>query len=237
MGDELAARVAALDWTAVTEGLQQRGFARSGPLLSGAEAARLAALFDEEGLFRRSIVMQQHGYGAGRYRYFAYPLPPAVAALRSAFYRHLVPVARSWAAALEQAVDYPEDLDDYLARCHAAGQVKATPLLLTYSAGDYNRLHQDLYGALAFPLQVVLLLSDPAQDFEGGELVLTESRARMQGRAQVLRPQQGEAVVFANSLFPVPGRRGPVRAQLRHGVSEVTAGSRTALGLIFHDAA
>ncbi len=237
MREELAARIAELDWTGLAEALNQRGFARTGPLLQAEEAKDLAALFDEELLFRRSIVMQHHGYGAGRYRYFDYPLPDAVETLRAAFYRHLAPIAQGWAQALEQEQRYPAELAGYLALCHAAGQVKATPLVLRYGPGDYNRLHQDLYGDLAFPIQVVFLLSDPERDFEGGELILSESRARMQSRAQVIRPAQGEAVLFANSLFPVPGRKGPVRAQLRHGVSDLTSGERTTLGLIFHDAA
>ncbi len=237
MAESLAKRVEGLDWDGLADALNRRGFARSGPLLQAAEAEGLAALFEDEQRFRRSIVMQHHGYGAGRYRYFDYPLPPAVAALRAAFYTGLAPLARDWAEALGLAHDYPPRLEDYLARCHAAGQTRATPLVLRYGPGDYNRLHQDLYGALSFPIQVVFLLSDPERDFEGGELILAESRARMQSRAQVLRPARGEAILFANSLFPLPGRRGPVRAQLRHGVSEVTAGERTTLGLIFHDAA
>lgn len=233
----LRERVAALDWTAIAEGLARRGYAGTGALLTAAEAAALAGLFEADGGFRRTVVMQRHGYGAGAYRYFAYPLPEPVAALREAFYARLAPLAQAWARQLDMPERYPERLVEYLEGCHAAGQVRPTPLILRYGPGDYNRLHQDLYGALAFPLQVVLQLSDPAADFEGGELVLAEQRARMQARAQVLRPAQGEAVVFANSLFPVPGKRGPVRAQLRHGVSEVTRGQRTTLGLIFHDAA
>ncbi len=237
MSDDLSVRVEALDWQALATQLNARGFTRTGPLLSAQEASDLADLFDREPLFRRSIVMQRHGYGAGRYRYFDYPLPESVESLRQAFYRQLAPIAQAWAGALGLEQRYPAELADYLALCHAAGQTKATPLVLRYGPGDYNRLHQDLYGALSFPIQVVFLLSDPERDFEGGELVLSESRARMQSRAQVLRPSLGEAVLFANSLFPVAGRRGAVRAQLRHGVSDLTKGERTTLGLIFHDAA
>jgi len=233
----LAVRVDGLDWTGIATRIARCGHATTGTLLSAEEASALVALFDEEGRFRRTIVMQRHAYGAGTYRYFAYPLPTAVRNLRRAFYRRLAPLADAWAQDLGLPHRYPETLDAYLETCRAAGQAKPTPLLLRYGPGDYNRLHQDLYGALAFPLQVVLLLSDPERDFAGGELVLTESRARMQARAHVLRPAQGEAVIFANSLFPVPGKRGPVRAQLRHGVAEVTRGQRTTLGLIFHDAA
>lgn len=237
MSKDLSARIEALNWPALAAELNARGFARTGALLSAREAAALADLFEQEQLFRRSIVMQRHGYGAGRYRYFDYPLPQPVAQLRSALYRYLAPIAQAWAAALGLEQHYPAELADYLALCHAAGQTKATPLVLRYGPGDYNRLHQDLYGALSFPIQAVFLLSDPGRDFEGGELVLSESRARMQSRAQVLRPALGEAILFANSLFPVPGRRGAVRAQLRHGVSDLSKGERTTLGLIFHDAA
>ncbi len=237
MAGTIASRIEALDWDAIAADLNEGGVARCGALLTDEEAETLSTLFEEENRFRRTIVMQRHGYGAGRYRYFAYPLPPPVQALREGLYRRLAPLAQSWSRVLGLPFTYPEGLSDYLEACHAAGQRKPTPLILRYGEGDYNRLHQDLYGALAFPLQVVVLLSDPARDFEGGDLVLVESRARMQGRARVLRPARGEAVIFANSLFPVPGRRGPVRAQLRHGVAEVTRGKRTTLGLIFHDAA
>ena len=230
-------RIAALDWAGLQERLDRGGVAATGPLLSAEEARGLSGLFDQEARFRSTVVMQRHGYGAGRYRYFDYPLPPEVARLRRAFYRHLAPLARSWSRSLDLPTAYPERLEDYLEACHAAGQKRATPLLLRYGPGDYNRLHQDLYGALAFPLQVVILLSDPLRDFSGGSIVTVESRARMQGRARVHQPALGEAVIFANALFPVPGSRGPVRAQLRHGVDEVTAGERTTLGLIFHDAA
>ena len=186
MNDDLAARLEALDWPALADALHARGFACTGPVLKAEEAADLAALFDQEALFRRSIVMQRHGYGAGRYRYFDYPLPAAVEQLRQALYRRLAPIAQTWAEALGLEQRYPAALSDYLALCHAAGQTKATPLLLRYGPGDYNRLHQDLYGALSFPIQAVFLLSDPESAFDGGELVLSESRARMQSRARVL---------------------------------------------------
>ncbi|MEO1193560.1 MAG: 2OG-Fe(II) oxygenase [Pseudomonadota bacterium] len=231
------AGVEAIDWQQVLEQLEQRGAALTGPFLPPAEAQELSKLFDQEALFRKTIVMQRHGYGAGCYRYFDYPLPEPIQALRQALYSQLVGLARHWAAQLGLDQVYPDRLDAYLEACHAAGQRRPTPLLLRYGPGDYNRLHQDLYGALAFPLQVVIQLSQPGQDFAGGEFVLVEQRARMQGRPLVLQPAQGEAVIFANSLFPTPGSRGPVRAQLRHGVSPLTAGARTTLGLIFHDAA
>ncbi len=237
MTETIASRLEALDWEAIAADLDEGGVARCGALLTVEEASRLSQLFEQESRFRRTIVMQRHGYGAGCYRYFSYPLPAPVQSLREGLYRRLAPLAQRWSESLGLPFSYPERLSDYLEACHAAGQRKPTPLMLRYGQGDYNRLHQDLYGALAFPLQVVVLLSDPQRDFEGGDLVLVESRARMQGRARVLHPAQGEAVVFANSLFPVPGRRGPVRAQLRHGVAEVTRGRRTTLGLIFHDAA
>ncbi|WP_404710523.1 2OG-Fe(II) oxygenase [Sphingomonas sp. MMS24-J13] len=181
--------------------------------------------------------MQNHGYGQGEYRYFAYPLPPLVAALRTALYPHLAPVANQWHARMEFARRFPDEHDAFIACCHDAGQRKPTPLLLRYRAGDYNRLHQDLYGEHVLPIQAVILLSDPKTDFSGGELVLTEQRARMQSRAQVVPLAQGDAVLFAVSARPQAGPRGDHRVIMRHGVSTIAAGERHTLGIIFHDAA
>lgn len=234
-------RVAALDWSALLDALDRRGFAATGPLLSPAEAAGLRALYDEasrdgEGRFRKTVVMERHAFGLGEYRYFDYPLPGLVDALRQAFYPRLVPLARRWARDLGTGEDYPDRLDDFLDRCRAAGQGRATPLLLRYAGGGYNCLHQDLYGEVVFPLQVVVMLNRPGRDFEGGDFLLVEQRPRAQSRGEAVRPGLGEAVVFATRHRPVAGRRGRYRATLRHGVGTVLSGGRTTLGLIFHDA-
>jgi hypothetical protein len=242
MGDAgqgaVAARVAALDWPGIAEALDRYGAAATGrPLLTPEECSALAGLYAREEGFRSRVVMARHGFGRGEYRYFAEPLPPPVAALRGALYPRLVPVANAWAEALGEARRYPPDLDAFRAECHAAGQARPTPLLLRYGEGDYNCLHQDLYGALAFPLQVAIPLSEPGRDFEGGEFVLTEQRPRMQSRAEVVPLRQGEGVVFAVNHRPVQGTRGPYRVALRHGVSRIRRGERFTLGVIFHDAA
>jgi len=229
-------RVAALPWPDIEAELAARGCARTGPLLTPAECAALVALYDQDAPFRSRVVMQRHGFGQGEYKYFGAPLPAALAAWRAALYARLAPLANGWAAALGQAADYPAQHAEYLARCHAAGQVRPTPLLLRYEAGDYNCLHQDLYGDLQFPLQLTVLLSVPGEDFEGGEFVLTEQRPRMQSRAEVVPLAQGEAVIFAVNQRPVTGTRGSYRVTMRHGVSRVRAGRRHTLGLIFHDA-
>jgi len=182
------------------------------------------------------VVMQRHGFGQGEYQYFDHPLPPAVASWRSALYARLAPLANAWAAAMGQPADFPADHAAYLARCHAAGQLRPTPLLLRYVEGDYNCLHQDLYGELQFPLQLTVLLSRPGEDFTGGEFVLTEQRPRMQSRAEVVSLAQGEAVIFAVNQRPVAGTRGTYRVTMRHGVSRVRSGRRHTLGIIFHDA-
>jgi len=233
----IADRVDALAWADIEAGLASHGCARTGVLLSPAECAALAALYDAEGPFRSRVVMQRHGFGQGEYKYFAYPLPGALAEWRAALYARLAPLANAWAGALGQPAGYPARHADYLARCHAAGQARPTPLLLRYDAGDYNCLHQDLYGELQFPLQLTVLLSRPGDDFEGGEFVLTEQRPRMQSRAEVVTLRQGEAVIFAVNQRPVAGTRGPYRVTMRHGVSRLRAGRRHTLGLIFHDAA
>ncbi|MBW4090724.1 MAG: 2OG-Fe(II) oxygenase [Proteobacteria bacterium] len=206
-------------------------------LLDADSCAAMARLFDDPARFRKRVVMEAHAYGRGEYQYFAAPLPPAVASLRTALYPPLAGIANRWAAALGEAARFPADHAAFLSRCHAAGQTRPTPLLLRYGPGDYNRLHQDLYGAEVFPLQVVVLLSAPGDGFQGGEFVLTEQRARMQSRVEVVALAQGDAVVFPVHHRPVAGPRGVSRAVMRHGVSRVRAGARMTLGIIFHDAA
>ena len=228
-------RLAALDWTSVAASLDARGVATF-PLLAPGECAGVAALWDDARRFRSTIDMGRHRFGAGVYRYFAAPLPPLVAALRTHAYAHLAPLANAWATRLG-GPSFPADLDGFLARCAAAGQTKPTPLLLRYEAGGYNCLHQDLYGDVAFPLQLVCLLSRPGGDFDGGELVLVEQRPRAQSRPHVVPLAQGEAAVFPNRWRPVRGARGDRRVVLRHGVAEIRRGERLTLGVIFHDAA
>lgn len=229
-------RIDGLDWGRLTADLNQRGFATVPSLLSGAECRMLAALYDSEGPFRSRVVMERHAFGLGEYQYFDYPLPDLVQALRCAFYPPLAAVARDWSAKLGLETRYPPSLADYLEVCHRAGQDRATPLLLRYYAEGFNCLHQDLYGALAFPLQVAVQLCRPAQDFDGGAFLLVEQRPRAQSRGEAVSLAQGEAIIFANAVRPVAGKRGHYRAKLRHGVSRVTAGKRLTLGLIFHDA-
>lgn len=229
-------RVSALDWNALAEALDREGHAHVPGLLKASECAAIAASYDKRALFRSRVVMARHGYGRGEYQYFAYPLPPGIAALRTALYAPLVPIANRWSEALGSDVRFPEAHEAFLARCHAAGQLRPTPLLLAYGPDDYNCLHQDLYGEHVFPLQVAVLLSEPDRDFQGGEFVLTEQRPRMQSRVLVVPLRQGDAVVFAVRERPVAGTRGAYRVNMRHGVSRVRAGTRHTLGLIFHDA-
>ncbi len=236
MSTVLDAPARALDWDRIAAGVDADGYATTGPLLAPDECAALAALYDTAE-FRSRVVMARHGYGMGEYKYFAYPLPVPVARLRESLYPPLAAIANRWAERLGGASDYPPTLGGYLERCHAAGQTRPTPLLLKYGAGDYNRLHRDLYGALHFPLQATMLLSAPGRDFTGGEFVLTESRPRMQSRAEVVPLDRGEAVIFAVNERPEKGARGWHRVALRHGVSRVRSGHRMTLGLIFHDAA
>jgi uncharacterized protein len=230
-------RIAAADWTAVARDLDANGYATLTHLLGPGECAEIAACYDDAQLFRRHIVMEKHAYGRGEYKYFAYPLPALVDGLRSTAYRHLAPIANRWVAALRKDAGYPADHASFIRRCHAAGQRRPTPLILRYGPDDYNRMHQDLYGEIAFPLQLAVLLSRPGADFTGGEFILTEQRARMQSRAEVVPLAQGDAVIFAVNERPVPGARVLSRAKLRHGVSCVRSGQRFTLGVIFHDAA
>jgi len=223
-------------WDQVGEELDAFGCAVVPRLLAPEDCVAAAALYERPNLFRSRVVMERHGFGRGEYQYFAYPLPAPLEALRSDLYPPLAAIANRWQAALGLDARFPDAHADYLARCHAAGQVKPTPLLLRYGAGDYNCLHQDLYGELVFPLQVAVLLSKPGEDFEGGEFVLTEQRPRMQSRAEVVPLKQGDAVVFPVNQRPVNGTRGVYRVAMRHGVSRLRSGTRHTLGIIFHDA-
>lgn len=226
----------AVDWRGVLTALDTDGHAVIKDLLTPAQCTALADLYDTPQRFRSRIVMGRHGFGQGEYQYFAYPLPPLIERLRQEAFGPLASVANRWRERLGEAPAFPDNLDAFLRACHAAGQVRATPLLLRYGAGDYNRLHQDLYGDIVFPLQVAILLSRPGVDFEGGDFVLTEARPRMQSRATVVRLEQGDAVVLTVNHRPVQGARGHHRAQMRHGVSTVLSGRRYTLGVIFHDA-
>jgi hypothetical protein len=230
------ARVAGLDWPRIASELSERGCAVTGPVLTRSECEELAAGYDADGQFRSRVVMARHGFGRGEYKYYGYPLPGTIAALRPALYCGLAPIANQWNEVLGGRATYPADHDGYLRRCHQAGQKKPTPLLLRYVAGDYNCLHQDLYGDLYFPLQVAFLLSRPGHDFSGGEFVLTEQRPRMQSRAEVVPLAQGEGVIFAVNQRPMQGTRGFYRVTMRHGVSRLRSGQRFTLGVIFHDA-
>jgi len=230
-----AARIAGSDAARLAVSLDERGYATLPALLGPGECRALAALYTDEAAFRSRVVMQRHGFGRGEYKYLRYPLPALVEELRRALYPLLVPVANRWREALRQEGRFPASLDDFLAECHAAGQTRPTPLILSYAAGDYNCLHQDLYGALVFPLQLTVLLSDPT-DFAGGEFLLVEQRPRLQSKGEVVPLRQGEAVVFAVHHRPVRGARGFYRVNQRHGVSRLRSGERTTLGIIFHDA-
>jgi hypothetical protein len=229
--------MSSLDWNRIANDLDQQGWAIQPALLDPHQCDDLAELYQPAVGFRSHVVMQRHGFGRGEYRYFSYPLPPLVQELRTTLYPYLAPIANRWHARMGLESRFPDDHADFLARCHAAGQTRPTPLLLQYGAGDHNCLHQDLYGAHAFPLQLAILLSAPGGDFEGGEFVLTEQRPRMQSRVEVLPLRKGDAAIFAVNDRPVAGTRGDYRVKMRHGVSRVRAGHRHTLGIIFHDAA
>src|SRR4051794_22479372 len=226
----------AIDWVMVEHELDACGCAALTQLLSPEDCRALAALYPDDSRFRSRVVMARHGFGRGEYKYFSYPLPDLIARLRPQLYRRLVAIANRWNATMGIDIQYPAEHEDFVARCHQAGQTRPTPLLLQYVEGDYNCLHQDLYGEHVFPLQVAILLSEPGRDFEGGEFVLTEQRPRMQSRADVVPLRQGDAVVFAVHNRPVQGTRGSYRVNMRHGVSRLRAGQRHTLGVIFHDA-
>ncbi len=224
-------------WPGLLAALDERGYAVVPGLLDPAECGELAALYQCDAAFRSRVVMARHNFGSGEYKYLRYPLPPVVAALREALYPALAPLANQWHEHLRLAPRFPATLEAYLASCHAAGQQRPTPLLLKYEVGDYNCLHQDLYGELVFPVQATVLLSAPGRDFAGGEFLLVEQRPRMQSRGEVVPLGQGDAVIFAVNHHPLAGARGFTRATMRHGVSRLRSGRRFTLGIIFHDAA
>lgn len=230
------ARFASIDWRAVETELDVRGCAVIPSLLAPAECTEVRAMYADANRFRSKVVMSRHGFGKGEYQYLAYPLPQIVEELRTHAYPQLAPIANRWNAAMGIDVRYPGGLVEFLARCHAAGQVRPTPLLLQYGEGDFNCLHQDLYGEHVFPLQLAVLLSTPGEDFTGGEFVLTEQRPRMQSRVEVVPLGCGDAVIFAVNQRPMQGARGTYRVALRHGVSRLRSGHRHTLGVIFHDA-
>ena len=234
--NDVVRRVKSIDWERVSKNLDVQGNAMIEQLITPAECDALSQLYPNDDLFRSRVVMGRHGFGRGEYKYFAYPLPELVAGLRTALYPRLAPIANRWNTGLGIDVRFPDKHADFIQRCHAAGQLRPTPLLLRYGVDDYNCLHQDLYGEQVFPLQVAILLSEPGRDFTGGEFVLTEQRPRMQSRPEVVPLCQGDAVVFAVHHRPVHGTRGAYRVNLRHGVSRLRSGHRFTLGVIFHDA-
>lgn len=232
----IAERIEGCDWDAVAADMNAHGCAVLPGLLTAAECHTLAGLYADDQNFRNHIHMARHGFGKGEYKYFRYPLPELIGALRTEFYARVAPIANAWNERMKLDVHYPAKHGDYLKNCHAAGQRRPTPLLLQYTEGDFNCLHQDLYGELAFPLQATVLLSEPDQDFTGGEFALTEQRPRMQSRVEVVPLRQGDAVLFAVHNRPVQGTKGTYRVNLRHGVSRLRSGRRHTLGIIFHDA-
>jgi len=232
----VAGRIGQYNWITAGADLDAFGCAVLRQLLTPDECEDIAALYPHEDYFRSRVIMARHGFGKGEYRYFKYPLPELIAGLRTALYRRVAPFANAWNERMKIDTRYPNEHDDYLKVCHRAGQLRPTPLLLHYGAGDFNCLHQDLYGELAFPVQATVLLSKPGMDFTGGEFVLTEQRPRMQSRAEVVPLQQGDAVLFAVHNRPVEGTKGAYRVNMRHGVSRIRSGRRHTLGIIFHDA-
>ena len=230
-------RAAAVDWQQVAASLDERGYATTAALLTTEQCRGLSALYDSEEAFRSRVVMQRHGFGSGEYKYLRYPLPDIVEALRQSIYPQLAPIANRWRERLREEGRFPPALAAYLKECHATGQERPTPLILKYEAGDYNCLHQDLYGDLVFPLQLTVLLSAPEDDFTGGEFLLVEQRPRAQSKGEVVPLRQAEAVIFPVHHRPVEGTRGPYRVTMRHGVSRLRSGRRFTLGIIFHDAA
>jgi hypothetical protein len=236
VGENIAARVRRFDWPEIEQQLDSHGWALLDGILSAEECRAIAALYDESGIFRKQIVMARHGFGSGEYKYYEYPLPGVISELRTHLYPRLAPIADRWNEAMGIDVRYPREHAAFIERCHAAGQTRPTPLLLKYGEGDFNALHQDLYGEHVFPFQVVFLLSRPGEDFAGGEFVLTEQRPRMQSRVEVVPLRQGDAAIFAVHNRPVEGKRGYYRVNLRHGVSRIRSGHRYTTGVIFHDA-
>ena len=233
---DIEARIERINWNGLENELDQSGNATVVALLRPSECDELATLYDESGFYRSRVVMSRHGFGRGEYRYYDYPLPKLVDELRRTAYARLAPIANRWSERLGESVRYPPTLDEFTQRCHRADQRRPTPLILRYDVGDYNCLHQDVYGEQVFPLQLAVLLSEPERDFTGGEFVMTEQRPRMQSRCEVVPLRQGDAVIFAVNGRPVQGSRGTYQVKLRHGVSRLRSGRRHALGVIFHDA-
>lgn len=236
ISNEATMQADTLDWPRIEQDLDASGYAVIPKLLSASDCASVAALYPDDEIFRSRIVMQRHGFGRGEYKYFNYPLPDLIGELRTTLYPQLAPIANRWHEQMGMPARFPEQHTDFIARCHAAGQLRQTSLLLQYGAEDYNCLHQDLYGEHVFPYQVAILLAEPGRDFTGGEFVLTEQRPRMQSKVQVVPLTQGDAVIFAVQHRPVMGSRGTYRVNLRHGVSQLRSGTRHTLGIIFHDA-
>jgi hypothetical protein len=233
---DIDTRVEAVDWTSASTHLDSYGWTMLKTLLTADECETIANLYEDDRRFRSHVVMARHGFGRGEYKYFAYPLPDTVTELRTALYPRLAPIANRWNESMNLDVRFPDGLAEFIARCHKAGQTRPTPLLLQYAVGDFNALHQDLYGEHVFPLQMTILLSEPETDFTGGEFVLTEQRPRMQSRAEVVPLRRGDAVVFAVRDRPVQGTRGTYPVRMRHGVSRLRSGHRHTVGVIFHDA-
>lgn len=233
----IEARIDALDWKRIYADLDAQGWAVVPRLLTDAEAGSVASLYHQDRGFRSQVIMARHGFGRGEYKYFSYPLPSLIQALRTAAYRHLVPIANHWHERMGKEVRFPSEHAAFLDRCHQAGQVRPTPLLLRYAPEDYNCLHRDLYGEHVFPMQIAILLDQPGEGFAGGEFVMTEQRPRMQTRAMVLPLGKGDAAIFAVNARPVKGSRGDYQVRLSHGVSKLHAGQRHTVGIIFHDAA
>lgn len=234
--DDIQQKIANLPWPEITASLNERGYATTGPLLTPPQCAELAAGYNNAKQFRSRVIMSRHGFGRGEYQYYAYPLPTLIQTLRDNLYPPLARIASQWNQSLNNPTTYPTEHHQFLAQCRASNQNRPTPLLLKYQQGDYNCLHQDLYGDLVFPIQAAFLLSNPSTDFTGGEFVLTEQRPRMQSRAEVVPLRQGEAVLFAVNHRPQQGTRGVYRVAMRHGVSTLRSGNRYTLGVIFHDA-
>jgi uncharacterized protein len=233
---DIDSRLEDVSWTLVFAQLDGYGWAMIEQILTAGACSAIAGLYEDDQLFRSHVVMARHGFGRGEYKYFRYPLPDLITELRTALYRRLAPLANQWNESMGVDVRYPDEHADFIERCHQAGQIRPTPLLLRYGAGDYNCLHQDLYGEHVFPFQVAFLLAEPEKDFTGGEFVLTEQRPRMQSRAEVVPLRQGDGVIFAVHHRPVQGSRGVYRVNLRHGVSRIRSGRRHTVGIIFHDA-
>ena len=229
-------KISGLDWPALSRSLWEDGYALTPAVLTSEECSALIGTYSDGALFRSHIIMARHGFGRGEYKYFSYPLPPVIAALRTSVYPHLAPIANQWHERIGKDVRFPGGHEEFLKRCHQAGQVRPTPLLLEYGPEDYNCLHRDLYGEHVFPIQLAILLDQPGEDFEGGEFVMTEQRPRMQTRAMVLSLKKGDAAIFAVSSRPMKGVRGNYQVKLNHGVSKLHSGKRHTVGVIFHDA-